>query len=128
MILSQVVGETYFEQLKGLLGVAKNDRELFEAIVNAPFHDRRCTTTLGLGFLSFVLVNKKSQTIDRIAISKTDTARGAIAITVKPFRELTVPLGYKGNAVAEAIRSGRYQQTSDWSYLLIPVLEPEEAR
>lgn len=83
---------------------------------------------LGLGFLSFVLVNRRTRTIDRIAISQTDMAKGALDITVRPFRDLKVPIGYKGNAVAEAIRSGRYQQTNDWDYLLKPSLKPEEAR
>jgi hypothetical protein len=128
MVQSVVVGESYLTELKEILSRAKNDAQLYEAIVNAPFHDKRMTTMLGLGFLSFVLVNRKTRTIDRISISKTDMAQGAIDITVKPFRELKVPIGYKGNAVAEAIRSGRYQQTNDWDYLLRPSLKPEEAR
>jgi hypothetical protein len=127
-MLLLVTSESYFKDLKSSLDSAKSEKELFEAIVNAPFSNRLLTTAMGLGFLSFVLVNKKSRTIDRISISKTDTAQGAIDITVKPFDKLIIPLGYKGNAVAEAIRSGRYQQTSDWSYLLTPTLEVEEAR
>jgi hypothetical protein len=128
MVQSPVVGESYILELKRILEAAKSDTQLYEAIVNAPFHSKRVTTTLGLGFLSFVLINKKTRTIDRIAISKTDLAQGALDITVKPFRDLKVPIGYKGNAVAEAIRSGRYQQTNDWDYLLTPSLKPEEAR
>jgi hypothetical protein len=128
MVQSPVVSESYFSELKEILNASKNDSQLYEAIVNAPFHNKRTTTTLGLGFLSFVLVNKKTRTIDRISISKTDTAQGAIDITVKPFHKLIVPIGYKGNAVAEAIRSGRYQQTNDWDYLLKPTLKPEDAR
>jgi len=128
MVQSPVVGESYLLELKRILEAAKTDAQLYEAIVNAPFHNKRVTTTLGLGFLSFVLINRKTRTIDRIAISKTDMAQGALDITVKPFRDLKVPIGYKGNAVAEAIRSGRYQQTNDWDYLLKPSLKPEEAR
>jgi len=128
MAQSPVVSESYLQELKRILEAAKTDSQLFDAIVNAPFHDKRVTTMLGLGFLSFVLVNRKTRTIDRTSISKTDMAQGAIDITVKPFRDLKVPIGYKGNAVAEAIRSGRYQQTNDWEYLLTPTLKPEEAR
>jgi hypothetical protein len=128
MVQSPVVGESFFLELKRILEAAKTDTQLYEAIVNAPFHNKRTTTMLGLGFLSFVLVNKKTRSIDRISISKTDMAKGALDITVRPFRDLKVPIGYKGNAVAEAIRSGRYQQTNDWDYLLTPSLKPEEAR
>lgn len=128
MSLPSATIEDFIRELKDKLAAAHNDAALFETIVNAPFYNRRLTTTFGLGFLSFVLVNKKTKTIDRISISKTDTAQGAIDITIKPFEQLIVPLGYKGNAVAEAIRSGRYQQTTDWNYLLTPVLKPEEAR
>src|SRR5437868_15468801 len=125
MVLSLVVSESYLEDLKKILDATKNDDELFEAIANAPFHDKLRTTMLGLGFISFTMVNKRNRTVDRTSYSKTDTAQGAIDITVKPYKELVVPLDYKGNIVAEAIRSGRYQQTIDWNYLLEPVLTPE---
>lgn len=85
-------------------------------------------TTLGMGFLTLVMVNRKNKTLDRIAMTENDIAQGAKEMTVKPFEELIVPLSFKGNAVVEAVRSGRYQQTSDWNYLLAPVLKPEEAR
>lgn len=128
MTPSPVVSEAYIQELKRTLDSVKNDKALFGTIVNAPFYNRRITTILGLGFLSFVMVDKRTRTINRVSISHTDTAQGALDITVKPFRNLKVPIGFKGNAVAEAIRSGRYQQTSDWSYLLNPILKPEEAR
>lgn len=128
MAQSPVVGDTYLSELKRLLETAKTDTQLYEAIVNAPFHDKRTTTMLGLGFLSFVLVNKRTRTIDRISITKNELSQGAIDITIKPFHDLKVPVSYKGNCVSEAIRSGRYQQTNDWNYLLTPVLKPEEAR
>jgi hypothetical protein len=128
MSQSPVVGESYILELKRILEAAKSETQLYESIVNAPFYNKRVTTMMGLGFLSFVLINRTTKTIDRIAISKTDLAQGALDITVKPFRDLKVPIGYKGNAVAEAIRSGRYQQTNDWDYLLKPSLKPEEAR
>src|SRR4051812_5244626 len=111
MILSRAVNEAYLSELNSALERASSKVELFEAIVNSPFANRQVSTSLGLGFLSFVLVNKKTRTINRISISNTDTAQGAIDITIKPFHELIIPLNYKGNCVAEAIRSGRYQQT-----------------
>ena len=85
-------------------------------------------TTLGIGFLTLVMVNRKNKTLDRISMTENDLAQGAKDMTVKPFEELIVSLSFKGNAVVEAVRSGRYQQTSDWNNLLAPVLKPEEAR
>jgi len=120
--------DDFLTEMQVIISGARNQKNLYDKIVNAPFTNPRKTTVLGLGFLSFVLVNKKTGFIDRISISNTDTAQGAIDITVKPFHDLKIPIGYKGNSVAEAIRSGRYQQTSDWNYLLTPILKPEEAR
>jgi hypothetical protein len=118
----------YYKKLESALANCRSEKQLYEAIVNTPFIEKHRTTAFGLGFLSLVLVDKKAGTINRISISNTDTAKGAINITVVPFEKLIVPVGYKGNIVAEAIRVGRPQQTSDWKTLLVPVLKPEEAR
>jgi hypothetical protein len=126
--LPQIDDEPYYSELKTFLAVAKKDSELFEAIVNAPFHDRRRAALLGLGIVVLLLVNKKKRAIERIALSNTELAEGAVKVSVKPFKEIVIPLGYKGNFIAEAIRSGRYQQTNDWQYLFVPDLTPEEAR
>lgn len=129
MVYSSVSdADDFFIGLKKILDGAKNKDDLFYKIVNAPFSDLRHTTTLGLGVLTLCLENKKAGTIDRISMSDTDMANGARDITVKPFNDLIVPMDYKGNIVVEAIRSGHYQQTSDWHYLLTPVLKAEESR
>jgi len=129
MVYSSVSeADDYFAKLKATLENSKSADDLYEQIVNAPFSDPRRTTMLGLGVLTLCLQNKKARTIDRIAMSNTDMAQGARDITVKPFNDLIVPMDYKGNIVVEAIRSGHYQQTSDWHYLLTPVLKPEDSR
>lgn len=120
--------DIYLKQLEDFLSTAKNDRDLFEAIVNAPFSDRRRVTLLGLGIVVFLLVNKKTKHIDRVALADTELAKGTVDMSVKPFEEIKIPLNYHGNFIAEAIRSGRYQCTSDWRYLFAPALTPEEAR
>jgi hypothetical protein len=123
-----IVNETYIDELKNILSDAKNDKELFRLIVNAPFKDRAKAAVLGLGIAVLLLVDSKDKTINRIALSDTELAKGTINISVKPFRGIKIPLNYKGNSIAQAIRSGQYQQTSDWQYLFAPVLTPEEAR
>lgn len=128
VLFARSENEIYYQKLQDLLGRAKNDQQLFNTVVNAPFSDKKRTTLLGLGIVVLLLVNKKERTIERIALSDTDLAKGTVMMSVKPFHEIKIPLGYRGNFIAEAIRSGRYQQTSDWQYLFAPALTPEEAR
>jgi hypothetical protein len=128
VLFSGIENDVYFANLRELLNKAKGDQQLFETIVNAPFFDKRRITLLGLGIVVLLLVNKQTRTVDRIALSDTELAKGAVRMSVKPFKEIKIPLNYKGNFIAEAIRSERYQQTSDWQYLFAPDLTPEEAR
>ena len=123
-----VVGEDYFKKLEETLRSAKSSKKLYKVIVNAPFDDRTTVTLLGLGIVVLLLVNRQTGTIDRIALSRTDLARDAMVMSVKPFKSIKIPIGYRGNFIAETIRSGRYQQTSDWQYLFAPDLSPDEAR
>jgi hypothetical protein len=128
MLLAGTGNNLYLEELNKSLDSGDDDKKLFKSVVNAPFKDRRHSALLGLGIVVLLLVNKKARTIDRIALSDTELAQGAVEVSVKRFREIKIPLNYKGNFIAEAVRSGRYQQTSDWQYLFIPALKPEEAR
>jgi hypothetical protein len=120
--------DVFFAQLREKLNHVKTEKELFDVIVNAPFSDRRRTALLGLGMIIFLLVDKRTKMVQRMAVSDTDFARGAARMASKPFKDIQIPLRYKGNFVAEAIRSERYQQTSDWQYLFAPELSPEESR
>jgi hypothetical protein len=128
VLFAAAENEVYFSKLKKLLDSSKKDQDLFEAVVNSPFSDKRRMALLGLGIIVLLLVNKKNRTIERIALSDTELAKGTVRMSVKPFKEIVIPLDYKGNFIAEAIRSERYQQTSDWQYLFAPALSPEEAR
>jgi hypothetical protein len=122
------VNEDYYSGIKELLEEAKNDQQLFRAIVDAPFHDKTVTTMLGLGIVVLLLVDKKNKTIDRISISKNELTLGTFAMTSKPFHEIKIPLDNRENYIAIAIRSGHYMITSDWQYLFTPDLSPEDAR
>ncbi len=121
-------GDEYFRQLEKLLSKAKTQRKLQEVIVNAPFHDRRTTTMLGLGIIVLLLVNKEDGTIDRVALANTELARGTTSISSKKFEEIRIPVGYTRNFIARAIREQHYMITSDWQYMFNPVLTAEEAR
>jgi hypothetical protein len=130
MVLFAQSEETiYFQKLEELLKHATgNKQDIYQSVVNAPFSDKRRAVLLGLGIVVLLLVNKKTRTIDRIALSDTELAKGAVRMSVKPFHDIKIPIDYKGNFIAEAIRSDRYQQTSDWQYLFAPALDIEEAR
>jgi hypothetical protein len=113
---------------KRLLGHAQNDQELFETIVNAPFDDKTTATLMGLGIVVFLLVNKKTAYIDRVALSRTEPAQGAVEMSPKPFKAIKIPADYADNILVKAIKSGKPQSTSDWQYLFIPDLTPAQAR
>lgn len=120
--------QEYLENTSKILNAAKSDHELFETIVNAPFHDPTHTTLLGLGIVVLLLVNPRTQTIDRIALSKTGPARGAVRMSAKPFKDIRIPLDHEGNVINRVIKTGQYEYTSDWQYLFAPELSPQEAR
>ncbi len=120
--------DAYHAKLKELLSQTYAEKELFETIVNAPFHDRYATTKLGLGIIVFMLVDESSGTIDRIALSQTEHAAGAIEYSAKPFNDIKIPLDDQKNIIAKAIREQQPQLSADWEYFFTPSLTPEEAR
>lgn len=120
--------KSFFTELKSLLSTPQNDKDLFETIVNAPFKNKLHTTTIDLGIIVLLLVNKKTKTIDRIALSKTEHAEWAIKMSPVPFHEIKIPVNNKQNTIAKAIKTGVPQKTTDWKYLFVPALAPEAAR
>ncbi len=118
----------YLPKLKTILASAKNEKNLYEAIVNSPFNDKGLAVSIGLGVVVLLLINKVAKTIDRIALSDTEAAKGAVEYSVKPFKEIRIPLNFKGNIIAEAIKTGTPQHTADWKNMFIPALTAEEAR
>ena len=120
--------DDYFTHMEHLLADTANDRELFDVIVNAPFHNKLHTTNLDLGIVVLLMVNKKGGTIDRIALSDTEPARWAVKMTPVPFHEIKVPAGNKSNLIGKAIKTKQYQKTTDWKFLFTPALTAEAAR
>jgi len=119
---------TYFAALESLFLDATDEHDLFETIVNAPFHNPIFSTSIDLGVVVLLLVNKKTKTIDRIALSNTPQAHGAVKMSEKPFSAIKIPVGYKGNIIAESIDTGTSHHTSDWQYLFMPALSMQAAR
>lgn len=117
----------YQEELKKALNKARPD-DLYQTIVDAPFKDKVMTARMGLGIVVLLLVNQAKQTIDRIALAKTDLAQGTLNVTAKPFSDIKIPLGDRDNYIAIAIRRKHHMATSDWKYMFVPALTEQEAR
>jgi hypothetical protein len=124
------LSDDYFIELKDILNRQKSRRQLYQSIVDAPFQGKNKfnSTLLGLGFLAFLQVNESSRTLDRITISDTPSALGAINMTMKAFNDMKVPLNHKGNIILTAIRTGAHQQTTNWHYLTDPAVTEVESR
>jgi hypothetical protein len=118
----------YFHMLKSSLSTQSDDSTLFEAIVNTPFENKLITTQLGLGIIVFLLVNTADKTIDRLALSKTFPAEGAVSASVKEFKAIRIPVGYNDNLIARVIENKQWEKTTDWKDLFVPELTPQEAR
>lgn len=107
---------------------AQNQKDLYSAIVNAPYADRIFTTHLGLGIVVLLLKNDQTQTLDRIALSDTELATGAVRMSAKPFHEIKIPLDASQNILVQTVNHNKPMRTDDWQYLFTPVLTAQEAR
>lgn len=121
----------YLSGLQRVLANAKkkkNDKVLFDAIVNAPFKNKAQATLLNLGIVVLLLVNPKEKTLDRVTLSDTELAKATMDISIKPFHDIKIPLGYNSNLLILALKTGEPQLTNDWAHLFAPELNPQQAR
>lgn len=118
----------YYSRIDELLVNAKTDKELFEAIVNAPFHNKLHSTNFDLGMIVLTLVNKSTGFIDRITYSKTSPAMDAVNASPIPFKQIKIPLDASNNITVKAIQTNEPQKTSDWQFLFTPLMAVEAAR
>lgn len=129
MIRAASGGDIDYQGLRKTLAAAGDDKELFDAIVNQPFLTHKVQTALlFLGIIVLLQVNKKTGTIDRVALSQTELAKNTTDVSAKRFEDIKIPLDYKGNVIAKAIKTGKPQETTDWQNLFSPELTAEEAR
>ncbi len=126
---SKTPRDPYYQALQHMLVIPQVEAaQLFQTIVNAPFHDQLRAIQLDLGILALLLVNEKTQTVDRIALSDTESAHGAVRMSAKPFHKIKIPLTHTTNLIARALATDKMQQTDDWHYLFVPALTAKEAR
>lgn len=74
------------------------------------------------------MVNKKNKTIDRVALSDTEPAKGAVNISTVAFEQIKIPLSDDDNAIAKAIDAREHQIVSDWKYLFTPAMDEVSSR
>lgn len=126
--LSSPFSEKQYARLEASLKNIAKTEQLYEKIVNSPFDDRLLSATIDIGIVVLLLVNKANKTIDRIALSDTEHAHGAVSVSAKPFHKIIIPLGDEKNIIAKAIKEKKGQATDDWQYLFTPALSAEAAR
>lgn len=120
--------QDYYSHLKTLLLKARDDEELFESIVNAPFTNKLHSTSIDLGMIVLILANNKTKLVERVAYSKTPSALDAAKGLPIKFNEIKIPLKHKTNIASRAVRTGKPYKTSDWYSLLTPAIGRETAR
>ena len=129
MVNTTGVATIDYGKLKDFIAEEGDDRELFQKIVNAPFICNPPEVAfLFLGIMVFLLVNKETGTIDRVALSNTELAKNTTDVSYVPFEEIKIPVDYTDNILAKAIATGEPQDTTDWKYLFAPALNAEQAR
>jgi len=117
-----------FDALAARLHAAKSDEELFEAIVNAPFTNPLPAVLIFLGIMVLLQVDKTKGTVNRIALSQTEQAKMTTEVSAKPFNQIKIPLDYLENIIADAIHTGKPQDTTDWKFLFNPAMTASQAR
>lgn len=108
--------------------LAGRSKTSYESIVNAPFADKLTAMRLGLGIVVLLLVDPDKNTINRIALSKTDFAQHALDMSQKRFKEIKIPLDFTDNIITRALSDNEPKLTTDWQNLFNPELSAKAAR
>jgi hypothetical protein len=117
-----------YAQLEQMLQVAKNSDGFYQQIVNVPFNFKAETAFLFLGIVMLALVNGQTKNIEAKAISTTDFVEEIDSMAAMPIDQVFIPLRDDKNLLVQAIKEGEAKNTNDWSYLLRPVMNAEQAR
>lgn len=111
-----------------LLSSQSSRLAMMKKIVNLPFSDKLLVTTIDLGIIVLLQVDNQTNVIERIALSETDLARGAVSVSAKPFNKILIPLDDPNNVISKSINERRPYIVEDWYFLFTPALTAEEAR
>jgi hypothetical protein len=117
-----------YSLIRQQLAATSNKKDLYQKIVNAPFEYRVPTAFLFLGIIVLLFANEETGNIDRVALSQTELAKNTTDVSFVPFKQIKIPLNHHENIIAQAIKTGKYQDTTDWKFLFEPALTAEQAR
>jgi hypothetical protein len=124
---SQITPDIYTDMKNSLLS-ASSRKNLFNKIVNLPFSNKLLSTTVDLGIIVLLQINLETNTVDRVALSDTELAKGAVKLSAKQFHEIKIPATETNNIITSAIRSKEFKFTEDWACMFNPILTPQQAR
>ena len=117
-----------YTKLEAALTKTTTRTDLHQAIVNVPFEQKLEAAMMFLGIVVLLVVDKQAGTINRVALSNTELAKNTTSVSVKEFSQIKIPVGHPKNIIAQAIVTGKPQETTDWANLFAPELTPDEAR
>lgn len=104
-----------------------SDEDLYDKIVNGPFQTL-IQAELGLGTVVLLLDNEKSGYIERVALSSTPSADGAMSASAKPFNDIKIPRDHQQSAHVQALHTKKPVVLSDWHDMFTPALTAEQAK
>lgn len=115
------------ENIASAFGPRKSRKELYTAVVDAPFRSM-LPVELDLGAIVLLVTNEKTGCIERVALSKTASAEGAVNASAVPFHNISIPRDYEASAHVQALNSKKPVIVTDWHTLFTPVLSPLQSR
>lgn len=118
----------HYKKLEKSLTAFRSRNDLYKRTVNLPFKNPILTTSLDLGIIVLLQVNKKTDTIDRVALSDTYLAEKAVKVSAKDFKDIKIPTKEKNNLIANVIKTKKFNLTEDWYCLFNPELTAKQAR
>lgn len=100
---------------------------LYDAIVNVPFQTL-LPASFDIGTIVLLVVNEDTHSIDRVGLSDTPAAKGAVNASSKPFKEIKIPLSETESAHVKALQTGKEVYVTDWYDMFRPALSSQQAR
>jgi len=105
----------------------RKGHDLYHEIVNKPFGTTLCAQ-FDVGTIVLLLNNTGSGRIERVALSDTPSAKGAVYASAKPFHDIHIPNNYKDSAHVKALKQKKPVVVTDWADLFVPALSEQQAR
>ncbi len=118
-----------YAKLEQSLKTAKDDHELFQRIVDAPFKQKSESGWLFLGLISLFLVDHTTKIVKLVAVSDTEHYNMSISgynFSVSDYK-LSLEKDQR-NDIVKAINSNMPQATTDWESLSRLKADAEQAR